>query len=67
MLSASSGEKNDPSTVQATVNKGKSTVAGTTFYNQSKLVVLSFITNQSERVALMLLPDIAESQLERRW
>ena len=40
MLSASSGEKNDPSTVQATVIKGKSTVAGTTIYNQSELVEL---------------------------
>jgi hypothetical protein len=56
MLSASSGEKNDPSTVQATVSKGKSTVAGTTILSQSEQAVLKFITNQSELVVLRLLP-----------
>ena len=56
MLSASSGENNDPSTVQATVSKGKITVAGTTILSQWELVVLKFITNQSELVVLRLLP-----------
>ncbi len=56
MLSASSGENKDPSTVQATVSKGKITVIGTTIYNQSELAVLKFITNQSGLVVLRLLP-----------
>ncbi len=56
MLSASSGEKNDPSTVLSTVSKGKSTVAGTTILCQWEQTVFKFITNQSELVVLRLLP-----------
>jgi len=56
MLSASSGDKNDPSTVQYTVIKGKSTVAGTTILSQWEQTVLKFITNQTELVVLRLLP-----------
>jgi len=47
MLSACSGEKNDPSTVQATISRGKSTVTGTTIYSQSEQVALKLITNQA--------------------
>ena len=56
MLSASSGEINDPSTVQATVSKGKITVAGTTILCQWEQTVFKFNTNQSELVVLRLLP-----------
>jgi hypothetical protein len=56
MLSASSGENKDPSTVQATVSKGKITVAGTTILSQWEQTVFKFITNQTELVVLMLLP-----------
>ncbi len=56
MLSAISGEINDPSTVQATVSKGKITVAGTTILSLRELVILKFITNQTELVVLRLLP-----------
>ena len=56
MLSAISGEINDPSTVQATVSKGKITVAGTTILSLWELVILKFITNQTELVVLRLLP-----------
>ena len=56
MFSASSGDKIDPSTVQATVCKGKSTAAGTTILSQSEQVILKFIINQSELVVLRLLP-----------
>jgi hypothetical protein len=56
MLSASSGENKDPSTVQATVSKGKITVAGTTILSQWEQTVFKFITNQTELVVLRLLP-----------
>ncbi len=56
MLSANIGEINDPSTVQATVSKGKITVAGTTNLCQWEQAVLKFITNQTELVVLRLLP-----------
>ena len=56
MLSAISGEINDPSTVQATVSKGKITVAGTTILSQWEQAVFKFITNQTELVVLRFLP-----------
>ncbi len=56
MLSANIGEINDSSTVQATVSKGKITVAGTTILSQWEQTVLKFITNQSGLVVLRLLP-----------
>ena len=56
MLSASCGENNDPSTVQATVSKGKITVAGTTILSQWEQTVLKFFTNQTELAVLRLLP-----------
>ena len=56
MLSANSGKINYPSTVQATVSKGKITVAGTTILSLWELVILKFITNQTELVVLRLLP-----------
>jgi hypothetical protein len=55
MLSANSGKINYPSTVQATVNKGKITVAGTTILSQWEQTVFKFITNQTELVVLRLL------------
>jgi hypothetical protein len=58
MLSASSGENNDPSTVQVTVSKGKITVAGTTNLSQWEQALLKFITNQTELVVLRLMPVI---------
>ncbi len=56
MLSASSGENKYPSTVQATVSMGKITVAGTTILSLRELVILKFITNQTELVVLRMLP-----------
>ena len=61
MLSANSGEINDPSTVQATVSKGKITVTGTTILSQWEQDVLKFINNQSELVVLRLLPVMPNS------